>query len=127
MESAFRKTAEVAAKAAPEPTDMATPEPAYRAPSKSADRSRDEITPNSTYVTASATKAPSTPRSRDVRRRSGQSTRNAKNCGCVQYRTQRASSRRRIIRWRAHSNSRVAERGRSYCGVESADPNQLVG
>jgi hypothetical protein len=111
MESAFRKAAEVAAKAAPEPTDMATPEPAYRAPSKSADmapsksadRSRDEITPNSTYVTASATKAPSTPRRRDVRRRSGQSTRNGKNCGCVQYRTQRASSRRRIIRWRAHS------------------------
>jgi hypothetical protein len=151
MESAFRNAAEVAAKAAPEPTDMATPEAAYRAPSKSADRgsrepadmatrkpadmapsksadrSRDEITPNSTYVTASATKAPSTPRRRDVRRRSGQSTRNGKNCGCVQYRTQRASSRRRIIRWRARSNSRVAERGRSDCGLESADPNQRFG
>jgi hypothetical protein len=58
MESASRKTAEVAAKAAPEPADrapckpadtgspepadMATPEPAYRAPSKSADRGSPE-------------------------------------------------------------------------------------
>jgi hypothetical protein len=42
MESAFRKTAEVAAKAASEPTDMATPEPAYRAPSKSADMATPE-------------------------------------------------------------------------------------
>jgi hypothetical protein len=63
---------------------MATPEPAYRAPSKSADRGfpepadraaskaaktappksarpGNEITPNPTYVTASATKAPSDP------------------------------------------------------------------
>ena len=70
MESASRKTAEVAAKAAPEPADrapckpadtgspepadMATPEPAYRARSKSAematpqpaDGSSDEITSN---------------------------------------------------------------------------------
>jgi hypothetical protein len=93
MKSVSRKTAEVAAKAAPEPADrapckaadrgspepadMATPKPADRAASKAADmappksaaRSGDEITPNPTYVTASATKAPSepsTPRRRDA-------------------------------------------------------------
>jgi hypothetical protein len=157
--------------ATPEPADMATPEPAYRAPSKSADRgsaepadraaskaaymaspksaarSGDEITPNPTYVTASATKAsatkasateasatkasateasatkapsePSTPRRREVYRRPGQGTRKGKNCGCVQYRTQWASSRHRIIRWRSRSNWRVAECGRLDCGLES--------
>jgi hypothetical protein len=58
MESASRKTAEVAAKAtpkpadrapskpadtsSPEPADMATPKPAYRGPSKSADRGSAE-------------------------------------------------------------------------------------
>jgi hypothetical protein len=66
----------------PEPTDMATPKSADMATPKSADmaspksaaRARDEITSNSTYVTACATKAPpkpSTPRCRDVGRRSG--------------------------------------------------------
>jgi hypothetical protein len=69
MESASRKTAEVAAKAgpesadtgSPEPADMATPKPADMAAPKSAARSGDEITPNPTYVTASAAKAPSEP------------------------------------------------------------------
>ena len=167
MESASRKTAEVAAKAAPEPADRAprkpadtgSPEPAYRAPSKSADRGSpepadmaspepadmappepadmappksaagDEITPNPTYVTASAAKAPSepsTPRRRDVYRRSGQGSRNGKNCGGVQDRTQRAS-RHRVIRWRSRSNWRAAEFGRSDCGLESADPNRCSG
>jgi hypothetical protein len=141
MESASRKTAEVAAKAAPEPADrapsksadrgspesanMATPKPADRIASKATDmaspksaaRSGDEITPNPTYVTASATKAPSepsTPRRRDVCRRSGQGSREGKNSGCVQYHTQRASSRHRIVRWRSRSNWR-AECGRSDC------------
>jgi hypothetical protein len=146
MESASRKTAEVAAKAAPEPADRApckpadtgSPKPADRAASKAADmappksaaRSGDEITPNPTYVTASATKAPSdpsTPRRRDVCRRSGQGSRNGKNCGCVQYRTQRASSRHRIVRWRSRSNWRAAECGPSDCGLESADPNRCSG
>jgi hypothetical protein len=150
--------------ATPEPADMATPEPAYRAPSKSADRgsaepadraaskaaymaspksaarSGDEITPNPTYVTASATKAsateasatkapsePSTPRRREVYRRPGQGSRKGKNCGCVQYRTQRASSRHRIIRWRSRSNWRVAECGRLDCGLESAGPDRCSG
>ena len=153
MESASRKTAEVAAKAAPEPADrapckpadtgspepadMATPKPADRAASKAADmappksaaRSGDEITPNPTYVTASATEAPSdpsTPRRRDVCRRSGQGSRNGKNCGCVQYRTQQASARDRIVRWRSRSNWRAAECGRSDCGLESADPNRCA-
>jgi hypothetical protein len=57
----------------PEPTDMATPKSADMASPKSAARARDEITSNSTYVTACATKAPpkpSTPRCRDVGRRS---------------------------------------------------------
>jgi hypothetical protein len=159
MESASRKTAGVAAKAAPkpadrapskpadtgspEPADMATPEAAdraaskaaYMAPPKSAARSGDEITPNPTYVTASATKAsatkapsePSTPRRREVYRRPGQGSRNGKNCDCVQYRTQRASSRHRIVRWRSRSNWRAAECGRSVCGWESADPNRCSG
>jgi hypothetical protein len=129
--------------ATPEPADMATPKPADRAASKAADmagpksaaRSGDEITPNPTYVTASATKAsaakapsePSTPRRRDVYHRSGQGSRNGKNCGSVQDRTQRASSRRRVIRWRSRSNWRAAECGRSDCGLESADPNRCFG
>ena len=138
--------------ATPEPADMATPEPAYRAPSKSADRgsaepadraaskaaymaspksaarSGDKITPNPTYVTATAAKAPSepsTPCRRDVCRRSGQGGRNGKNCGCVQYRTGLAPSRPRIARWRSRSNWCAAECGRSDCGVESADPDSL--
>jgi hypothetical protein len=154
MESASRKTAEVAAKAAPEPAntgsaepadwapckpaDTGSPEPADMAASKAADMAPpksaagDEITPNPTYVApsatkASATKAPSTPRRRDVYRRSGQGSRNGKNCGCVQYRTQRASSRHRIVRWRSCSNWRAAKCGRSDCGLESADPNQCSG
>ena len=152
MESASRKTAEAAAKAAPEPADtasckpadrgspepadMATPKPADGAASKAADMAPpksaagDEITPNPAYVTASATKAssePSTTRSRAVCRRAGQGSRNGKNCGCVQYRTQRASSRDRIVRWRSRSNWRAAECGRSDCGLESADPNRCSG
>jgi hypothetical protein len=170
MKSASRKTAEVAAKAAPKPADrapckpagtgspesadMATPEPGDRAPSKSADRgsaepadraaskaadmappkcaarSGDEITPNPTYVTASATKAPSepsTPRRRDVYCRSGQGSRNGKNSGCVQYRTEQASSRHPIVRRRSRSNWRAGECGRSDCGWESADPNRCSG
>lgn len=177
MEFASRKTAEVAAKAAPEPpdgapcksadtgspepADMTTPESAYRAPSKSANRgspepagvatpnpadraaskaadmaspktaarSGDEITANPTYVTASAKapSEPSTPRRCDVCRRSGQGSRKGKNCGCVQYRTQRASSRHRIVRWRSRSNWRAAECGRSDCGLQSADPNRCSG
>jgi hypothetical protein len=134
--------------ATPEPADMATPKPADRAASKAADmappksaaRSGDEITPNPTYVTASATKAsateasatkapsePSTPRRREVYRRPGQGTRKGKNCGCVQYRTQWASSRHRIIRWRSRSNWRVAECGRLDCGLESAAPDRCSG
>jgi hypothetical protein len=129
--------------APPEPTDMAPAEPADRAASKAADmappksaaRSGDEITPNPTYVTASATKAsatkapsePSTPRRCDVYRRSGQGSRNSENCGCVQYPAQRASSRHRIVRLRSRSNWRAAERGRSDCGLESADPNRCSG
>lgn len=143
MESASRKTAGVAAKAAPKPADRApskpadtgSPEPAYMAPPKSAARSGDEITPNPTYVTASATKAsatkapsePSTPRRREVYRRPGQGSRNSKNCDCVQYRTQRASSRHRIVRWRSRSNWRAAACGRSVCRWESADPNRCSG
>jgi hypothetical protein len=58
---------------------------------KSAARSSDKITANPTYMTATkAPSEPSTPRRRDVCSRSGQGSRNGKNCGCVQYRTQRA-------------------------------------
>ena len=118
--------------------DMATSKPADRAaakaadmaPPKSAARSGDEITPNPAYVTASAAKAPSepsTPRRRDISRRSGQGRRNGKNCGCVQYPTQRASSRHPIVRWQSSSNWRAAESGRSDCRLESADPNRRSG
>jgi hypothetical protein len=121
--SAGRGSAEPADRAASKAADMATP--------KSAARSGDEITSNPTYVTASGTKAsatkaasePSTPRRRDVYDRSGQGSRNGKNSGCVQNRTERAPSRHRIVRWRSRSNSRAAECGRSDCGCESADPN----
>jgi hypothetical protein len=66
-EPADRAPCKPADTGSPEPPDMAAPEPAYRAasnaadmaPPKSAARSGDEITPNPTYVTASATKAPS--------------------------------------------------------------------
>ena len=157
MESASKKIAEVAAKAAPEPADRAPCKPAdtgshkptYRAPPNSADRaaskaadmappksaarSGDEITPNPTYVTASATKAPSdpsdpsTPRRRDACRRAGQGSHNGKNCGGVQYPTQRVSSRHRIVRWRSRSNWRDAECVRPDCGLEGADPNRFSG
>jgi hypothetical protein len=81
-EPADRAPSKSADRGSPEPTDMATPKPADRTTSKSADmassksagRARDEITSNSTYVTACATKAPSkpsTPRCPDVGRRSG--------------------------------------------------------
>jgi hypothetical protein len=80
--------------ATPKPADRGSPEPADRTASKTADmaspksaaRSGDKITPNPTYVTATAAKAPSepsTPCRRDVCRRSGQGGRNGKNCGCV--------------------------------------------
>jgi hypothetical protein len=153
MEFASRKTAKVAAKAAPEPadraprkpadtgsaepTDMATPEPADRASSKAADmtppksaaRSGDEIAPNPTYVSTSATKAPSepsTPRRRDVCRRSGQGNRDGTYYDWVHYRTQR-TSRHRIVGWRSRSNWRAAERGRSDCRLESAAPDRCPG
>lgn len=125
--SADRGSPEPAYTGSPEPADMATPKPADMAAPKSAARSGDEITPNPTYVTASAAKAPSepsTPRRRDVCRRSGQGSRNGKNCGSVQYRTQRGSSRHRIVRWRSRSNWRAAECGRSDCGLESAAPDR---
>ena len=89
-ETAGTRTPESADMATPEPADTAASKAADMAPPKSAARSGDEITPNPTYVTASATKAPSepsTPRRRDVYRRSGQGSRNGKNSGCVQYRT----------------------------------------
>lgn len=59
--SADRGSPEPAYTGSPEPADMATPKPADMAAPKSAARSGDEITPNPTYVTASAAKAPSEP------------------------------------------------------------------
>jgi hypothetical protein len=119
MQSASRRTAEVAAKAAPrtcrhgslqpadtgspepadmatpEPADMATPEPADRAASNAADMAPQIRRPTrrrnhsqSTYVTASATKAPSdpsTPRRRIVCRRSGQGSRLGVEAEADQY------------------------------------------
>ena len=108
--------------ATPKPADMTASKTADMASPKSAARSGDKITPNPTYVTATAAKAPSepsTPCRRDVCRRSGQGGRNGKNCGCVQYRTQQASSLHQIVRWRSRSNWRVAECGRLDCGLES--------
>jgi hypothetical protein len=73
-EPADRAPSKSADRGSPEPTDMATPKSADMASPKFAARARDEITSNSTYVTACATKAPSkpsTPRCPDVGRRSG--------------------------------------------------------
>jgi hypothetical protein len=151
MESASRKTAEVAAKAAPEPADrapckpadtgspepadMATPEPAYRAPCKPADmappksptRSGDEITSNpASHMTDSpavASSAPSAPRRCDVGRCSGQGSRKGKDCDLVQHRTLRVTSRRRTVSWRS-SNWRAAGCSGLDWGFEGADANR---
>ena len=153
-EPADRAPCKPADTGSPEPADMATPEPAYRAPSKSADRgspepadrtasktadmaspksaarSGDKITPNPTYVTATAAKAPSEPSTRAAATSAAapdKAAATAKNCGCVQYRTQQASSLHQIVRWRSRLNWRAAECGRSDCRLESADPNQGSG
>jgi hypothetical protein len=151
MESASRKTAEVAAKGAPEPADrapcnpadtgspepadMATPEPAYRARSKSAematpqpaDGSSDEITSNpASHMTDSpavASSAPSAPRRCDVGRCSGQGSRKGKDCDLVQHRTLRVTSRRRTVSWRS-SNWRAAGCSGLDWGFEGADANR---
>jgi hypothetical protein len=127
MESALRKTAEVAAKATPkpadrapskladrrppEPADRATPEPAEMATPKPAVGSSDEITSNPTAHMAAtpavASSAPSAPRRRNVRRRSGQGSSNSKDCDLVQHRSLRLTPRRRTVRWRSRSTRRA--------------------
>ena len=126
--SASRRIAKAAAKATPEPTDMGaaeSPDMAARKPADIAPFKPADVAPPKPAAVAPA--AHSAPCRGDVRRRSGQGSRNGKNCGYVQYRTQRASSRHRRIRWRSRSNWRTAERGRSDWGLESADPKRRFG
>ena len=139
LQSADGKTAEMAAKGAPEPAGMTTPEPADKATSKTVDMATakpaagpsDEITSNpASYMTASsavASSAPSAPRRRDVRRRSGQGSRKGKDYDLVQYRTLGVSSRHRMVSWRTRSNWRAAGCSRSDWGFEGADANRCSG
>ena len=132
MESALRKTAEVASKATPKPADRAPykladrrpPEPAEMATPKPAVGSSDEITSNPTAHMANptahmaatpavASSAPSAPRRRNVRSRSGQGSRKGKDCDLVQHRG---------VHWCSHSNSARCQP--SDWRFESADANR---
>jgi hypothetical protein len=158
MESASRKSAEVAAKATPKPADRAPSKPADRGPSKPADMatpadiatpepadtatckpvematpkpavgSSDEITSNpAAHMAATpavASSAPSAPRRRGERCRSGQGSRNGKDCDLVQRRTLRVTSRRRTVRWRSRLHWRAAGCRRSDWGFEGVDANR---